>query len=551
MASFLPPASLETESFEDLQNHLVSSLTLGHGERCDIDNLREHAARLAAAYRPIISAAERGSGPGTAPAPSETLLADTEDAYRAWISIDAAFENVLGLAYSGDIPRDNLLVDDVRTYLETRVGDNIADAYTQLLQRRSAVDASQPWNAHTTQPVQHLEKQDLDRALSILVRGDDLDIEDALQDLTGRLQHAFIDHLETHADALTDLELGLWKRPEIIVARDYWGRRGRVRLIDTLKAAGSPRFRDAATRLDRFFADTPRGAAAVVSDLRKVPEGQRERFNRCLMLHPDHEVRRYAVSNADINEIWKVMTPSSVPCSTILSVLEHIVGSARYTVAQRKIFFDTIYRRLLSLSSRSDILYARGIARILTRQNFFLEDRYFSRLLTVINYVSAKEKLYRIDDDLMAGYVGRLRRQKDRAGSIDSEDPEFSGVPLVVLRKIARDGHFWSMLSTHPIVKIARETIPYINTEDRALQVVRNHRVNPEVVREIGRRRGLFVHRTARTALLTNPKTPPSVSQTYLADLTRNDIEVLLRASTLHAEFRIMLRRRNDLWQSS
>ena len=67
------------------------------------------------------------------------------------------------------------------------------------------------------------------------------------------------------------------------------------------------------------------------------------------MLHPDYEVRRYAANNIDINSIWKVVTPENVPCATILSLLERLVGSSRYTTAQRKIFFDAVYRRLLSL----------------------------------------------------------------------------------------------------------------------------------------------------------------------------------------------------------
>lgn len=551
MATFHPPVSPETETFEDLHHQVVSSLTLRPGENCDIDRLREQTARLAAAYRPIIAAAERGAGVTNGPVPSDTLLADTESAYRVWKSIDAAFDNALQLAYDGEIPRANLLLDDVRTYLNTRAGDALTEAYTQLVRRRETALRAQPWNTGSTTPRVHAERDALERTLSLLVRGDELDVEDALHSLTGPLEHVFIDHIVNHSDALSDLELGLWKRPEIIVARDYWGRPGRARLVDALKTSGSPRFQEAATRLDTFFTGAPRGAAAAVADLRKIPEGQRDRYNRCLMLHPDHQVRRYAVTNAAEADIWKVVTPATVPCATILSVLENMVGSARYSVGQRKILFDAIYRRLLNLSSRSDILYARGIVRILTRLNFFLEDRYFTRLLTVMDYLSAKEKLYRIDDDLMEGYIRRLRRVKDRAGSVPSEDPEFSGVPLVVLRKVARDGHFWSMLSTHPIVKIARETIPYINTEDRALRVIRNHRVNPEVARAVGRRRDLFVRPNARTALLTNPKTPPSVSQAYLPDLTRGDIEVLLRASTVHAEFRAMLRRRLDLWNKS
>jgi hypothetical protein len=144
----------------------------------------------------------------------------------------------------------------------------------------------------------------------------------------------------------------------------------------------------------------------------------------------------------------------------------------------------------------------------------------------------------------MPGYIRRLDEQKQKAGNVPSEDPSFEGVPLVVLRKLARDGHFWTLLSTHPIVKIARETIHHITTTERATRVASNHRTNQEVLRAIGKRRDLFAPASARVALLTNPRTPVPVSLDYLAELTVRDIESLLRRSTLHPELRSALRNR-------
>jgi len=284
-------------------------------------------------------------------------------------------------------------------------------------------------------------------------------------------------------------------------------------------------------------------AAGIVAELRDIPDIYRERFTRCLMLHPDNEVRRYAVTNADANSIWKVVSSDVVPCATILSVLEHIAGGPQ-TVAQRKVFFDAIYRRLLSVTSRSDVLYARNIARILTRMDFFVEDEYFARLNHVLNYLAAKEEMFGIRDGLMERYIKRLRIEKDHTGARSSDDPSFAGIPLVILRKLARDGHFWFLLSMHPIVKIARETIPYINDADRAFRMAGNHRVNQEVVRVVGRHRNLFTRLSARMALLANPKTPPMVSLDYVTDLSRRDIEGLLRRSGIHPELRTMLRNR-------
>jgi hypothetical protein len=284
----------------------------------------------------------------------------------------------------------------------------------------------------------------------------------------------------------------------------------------------------------------------VVRSLNDVHESQRDRFARCLLLHPDYEVRRYVATSADINSVWKVVTPESVPCATILSLLERLVGSSRYTTAQRKIFFDSVYRRLLSLTSRSDVLYARGIVRIFVKLTFFLEDAYFHKLSALLDYLAAKERTHGIDDALLTNYIARVRREKERAGSVPGEEPSFDGVPLVVLRKLARDGHFWNQLITHPIAKIARETVPHVSTRDRALHAANNHRVNPEVLRGLGRKRELFSTHPARMALLANPQTPIAVSMNFVPDLTPKDVEVLLRRSTVHPELRTLLRTRFD-----
>ncbi|MEJ2722713.1 MAG: hypothetical protein P8181_16480, partial [bacterium] len=114
----------------------------------------------------------------------------------------------------------------------------------------------------------------------------------------------------------------------------------------------------------------------------------------------------------------------------------------------------------------------------------------------------------------------------------------FADIPAVVLRKLARDGHFWYDLSMHPLFKIARETIPHIQTEERALRIANNHLVNQDVLRAVGKNRGLFHSMPAKIALLCNPRTPVPVSLNYLSDLCRQDREKLLRRNTVHPEIR-------------
>jgi hypothetical protein len=129
---------------------------------------------------------------------------------------------------------------------------------------------------------------------------------------------------------------------------------------------------------------------------------------------------------------------------------------------------------------------------------------------------------------------------------VAADVPSFDGIPLVVMRRLARDGHFWNLLVAHPISKIARETVPHVSTRDRAQLVAGNHRVNPEVLRGLGRKRDLFSSHSAKMALLSNPQTPVAVSMGYASDLTAADVEALLRRSTVHPELRLQLRMRHD-----
>lgn len=536
MANILSTLS---DQIEDIREEMVLTIELQRGEGCNLDELTALGQRFSNAVRPFLTPEHYG---GAALAATFPVV---EGAYVAWRSVRDVLQETLDLAYEGAVPRSNLLLDDLRGDLVEHVGEPLSMCYTELHRRWRSHLSARPWDAfQNDRAPAHADDDMLERSLGALARGDELDVEDALDVLTGDLRHAFADYITRHPRAVDDLELNLWKRPEILIAGDYWGRRKQARLLSVLRDNASDRLAWAIGTIESMFSPTAPGAASVVDALRKVPEAQRPRFYRCLMLHPDYEVRRYAAGNADVNSMWKVLTPRQVPCATILTLLERLAASSTTTVMQQKIFFDTIYRRLLSLGRRSDVLYARGIVRILTRMNFFLEDEYFRRLMALLDYLEAKEKAHGIVDGLMPQYITRLREQKQKAGSVAAEEPSFEGIPLVVLRKLARDGHFWFMLSMHPIVKIARETVRHINTTERAVRVASNHRANQEVLREIGKRRDLFAPMSARTALLSNPRTPVPVSLDYTAELTPRDVESLLRRSTIHPELRAVLRTR-------
>ena len=387
---------------------------------------------------------------------------------------------------------------------------------------------------------------ELDHDLKSLVFGDHLDLEDAVEHLTGPLRYAFAGHLRIQSEPIDELEESLWLRPETMLVGDYWRYGKQSRIIDVLCSKGRSRRTTSFARLRDFFAADGDGdsAGGIVTVMDELLSGEKPTYYRCLMLHPDQAVRRYAVNNIDPEGLWKAVTPQAVPLATILSALERVTGSERYDDNFRRVFFNSVHKRLFNLTSRSELIYARGIVRVFSEMSFFMEDEYFEKLVRVVDYLRAKEKFFGFENSVLDDYVARLRREKEKTGSLSSESPNLTAIPAVVLRKLARDGHYWYELAMHPMFKIARETVRHINTPDRAVRIAGNHVASPDVLREIGRKRSLFGTLPARVTLLSNPRTPPTISMGYIMDLGRTEVEALLRKSTVHPELRLQLRRR-------
>lgn len=530
------------ERIRALRTSVVSLAETTRSEGVPIRDLREAQDRLIEEYQKLLNEGAKHLLKGDA-AGSETALAAVEDAYASWRMIDQKLRETLSLAYGGTIPRQNLLIDDVHAELARRVGDPVAALYTRLHALWSEHLEGRPWDAHLAGAVKNADSQHLDKCLHALVHGDHLDVEDALVSLTGPLRYSFADYIERQKEPLDLLEESLWMRPEIVLINDYWQYHPHVKLLDLLRRKSRAKYSGAFAAVQSFFSEdntrTDDGAAErIVDEIKKIRPEERETYLRCLMLHPNHEIRRYAVTNVGVDGFWKVVTPDGVPLTTILSMLEKVAGSRQYDENFQKVFFHAVHRRLLSVSSRSELFYARGIVRILADLPFFMEDSFFEKLMNVVDYLTAKENQYGIEQGVLGEYIERLRREKDKVGSLQTDSPNIANIPSVVLRKLARDGHFWYELAAHPLFKIARETVRHINGPDRALRIANSHVVNQDVLREIGRHRGLFGTRPARLALLSNPRTPPAVSLNYLTDLSRQDKEQLLRRSTIHPELR-------------
>jgi len=539
--------STNTAKIRALKTSMVSLLESGRDGEVPNERIREGADFLLEAYQSVLNEGSKQLVEGSASGFAQAIQ-DIEVSVSHWGSVKTAFKKTLDMAYAGALPKDHLLLDSVFTKLERQVGEPLAALHSRLRATWDEHLKNAPWDAYLGGDTQTVNVEFGD-SLRSLTHGDHLDIEDAVQGLTGPMRYTFANYLENREDAYDMIEESLWMRAEIVVMNDYWRMVSPVRLLDLIARKGRTECANSFATVQDFFTTantngTLAAAEGVVNNIRQIRPDQREPYLRCLMLHPDHEVRRYATNNIDIEGFWKVVTPQSVPCATILSMLEVVAGSRNYDENFQKVFFNSIYRRLFSLTSRAEVLYARGIVRILMGLGFFMEDNYFEKLLRLVDYVSAKEKQFNVVDNMLDGYLAQLRTEKQAVGNIESNAPSLGSIPPVVLRKLARDGHYWYDLAMHPMFKIARETISHINTPARALRIANCHVANQDVLRAVGRNRSYFNTLPAKTALLTNPRTPPMVSLDYIVDLGKPEIERLLRKSTIHPELRMQLRSR-------
>jgi hypothetical protein len=537
--------SLHSRNIHSLRAKIVTHLEKERPYGCRLAPLRQAGADLAQLFHSFLETIEAAHTVNASYLNS--VIPFIENAYLDWRAVQAECNETLRLAYRDAVPSSNLSIDIVLAEMERVIGDPLLEAYARLQSSWLQHLDSHPWDAHVSDTGGHLDADHFQDALRALGRGDEFDIEDATENLTGPYRHLLSHHLNaarSDGDALARISSNLWKRPEIVVANDYWQERHRSRITDFLLSKTDTPPAVGFARIKEFFSQSSNSARdnqKIVSFLREIAYDDREKFLRCLTLHPDQGIRRYAVTNIGGGSFWKSLTPSMVPCSTILSLLERVVGSQQFDDNFRKIFFDAVFKRLLTLTSRSEVLYARGIVRIFTQLDFFLEDVYFEKLMRLLTYIESKENYFKIKTPVLDDHLAALKTAKQRTGSLETASPEFSVIPPVALRKLAKEGHFWFELSMHPIYKIAKETIPYINSRDRAIRVVSQKNANQDVIRAIGKNKALFASHSSMMALLTNPRTPPAVSMEYLSELSRPSIETLLRKSTIHAEFRRQL----------
>jgi hypothetical protein len=392
------------------------------------------------------------------------------------------------------------------------------------------------------------DEPSFERCLRSLLAGDDLDQADALADLLRRHQHQLVASLIRGA-AEEDPQLRrtmdvLWANADVILLDDYFFSTRRSKLAHVLSLAEPYPAAVLFSRLLKMFVPTESGYAPpsdVFATVEREVPAHLPVFLRCFLVHPLEVYRRFAATRLEIPDFWPVVAFPQAPPAALLAVLERLALPSA-TAEQRKIFFDCTLSTLTGAEGMVQIRAARRILDILFDFEFFMEDEYFDRLMGLHTTIEGKENRVGIPIRVFRESLRLLREQKARLGPRRSAPPSFVGIPLVVQRKLARDGVYLDLFAQHPDPRIALETVRFITTPTRAEQVVRLSNVNGRLLTELSKKEHLFGSYGASLALVSSPRANLRAVQRYIPMLRADDLRRLATSHDTNPEVAAFIR---------
>jgi hypothetical protein len=208
----------------------------------------------------------------------------------------------------------------------------------------------------------------------------------------------------------------------------------------------------------------------------------------------------------------------------------------------RKVFVDCTHKTLLGTRDPVEVQAARRILNTLFGFDFLIEDEYFQHVLEINESVERAEERLGFQDPVIAHFVEVLKAQKDEVGARPTRPPSFTGIPLTLQRKLAREGMHLMLFVRHPHPKVALETVRHINSAARAQQVAELPNVNTLVLAEIAKREELFRSGPARLALVGNPRTPLVAAQRHVPLLQLADLKRIAASHDVNPEVATYIR---------
>jgi hypothetical protein len=392
------------------------------------------------------------------------------------------------------------------------------------------------------------ELRSFEECLGRLSTADELDRNDALAQVLTRYQPELVAGIIRGATS-RDEELGrilglLWRNAEMVILEDFFFSARRTKLTSFLVMADPYPPATLFRRLLELFRPGPEGYRPAEIALERVEAEHPDDlpvFLRALLVHPLEEYRRYAIARLDPFEYWSVVSYPHTPTAALADILDRL---AQPDVLDdfRKVFFDCTQRTLGEARGSLEVKATRRILNTLFSFDFFMEDDYFQKILDLNAEIEREEARLGLENPMIRRSIQVLKEWKDKLGPQATRPPSFSGIPLTLQRKLAREGLYLLVFVCHPNPKIALETVRFINTPGLAEQVARLSTVSGLVLLEITKREELFRTQAARMTLLSNPKAPIAAAQRFGPLLSRGELVRLSQSKDVNPEVAAWLR---------
>lgn len=394
-------------------------------------------------------------------------------------------------------------------------------------------------------PAETADPEALHLALTLAREGDDLDAADAAERLLGDLAPQLREHLrQSSVDA--DTLAGLWRHCDRLLLQElYAAEPPRVLpLLNGLPSPSAAGFSTLATlfgdvELSAEAADAARSSFSSTALVQDHP-AHLAVLDRCLSLHPSEAVRDAALERIDLATAWNFLLCGPLPLPVIKRLFERACEEGQ-TEEYLKVFFLCI-KDLVRNATDADLDDAFAIMRSFFSVDCFHEDVVFEPLIELDQWLFKKADAIGFaavrSDELSAHAAASaaFTAQGVRESKMDS----LRSIPLAVQRKLAREGHFVERFMTHPVDKVALETLPHLLRREDVARILRVPTIHRSVITELAKVRRLFRKDQARLALLQNPKTPANVARIYLPLLPHAQVQNLSRNKHISEDVRAL-----------
>ncbi|MCP4500789.1 MAG: serine/threonine protein kinase [Deltaproteobacteria bacterium] len=401
-----------------------------------------------------------------------------------------------------------------------------------------------------------VEEDDLvDSLLQQLLAEDELGALDAFQRLRKKHNSWLVSVLTEvyNQEILRKLCRGLWRFAPALLVDELLPSFGGTRLLPLLLRHEGQHEVQGFVSLGKAFAWNGNEACDIFSIIESLDAEDQTKACECLMWHPRQDVVQEVLQRLKPSQMWHLIASEQTSVKVVHDIFENIklkVGNEYL-----KVFFLCSKETLLR-SPPEFFLSAFQLLQSFFHISCFHEDDVFEDLLETdrilrqrFTMATKKEPEHLSHVEIDAGIEGlyQSRTAFVAKGTRDAMPPSsFKDVPLPILRRIAREGHFLFYFISHVNERVARETLPHLMRLEDVTRFLRVPTIQRIVLLELAKNKRFFRTDVARQALLQNPKTPAVVARGYLPLLPHEQVRLLAKNRHIGAEVRQLAQRAVD-----